>query len=258
MKKSTFKKVAIAAALKAGRYIKKNIGKIKSVHYKGEINIVTDVDKKAEEIIVGTIKKTYPNHNFFAEEEKYKNKNTDFKWIIDPLDGTTNFLHGLPIFCVSIALLYQGNIKIGVVYDPMRNELFFAEKHKGAFLNGRRIRVSKVKNIKRALLATGFAYNLKRVRNNNISNFIKFMKAAQAVRRAGSAALDLCYIACGRFDGFWELYLHPWDTAAALLIMEEAGGKATKFDDTNYNIYDKEILASNSKIHSQMTKILSR
>ena len=258
MQKSHFKKVAIDTALKAGDYIRKNIGKAKDVRYKGEINIVTDIDKKAENIIVNTIRKAYPSHNFLAEEETYTKRNLDFTWIIDPLDGTTNFLHGYPVFCVSIALEYKGKFLIGVVYDPTRNELFYAEKGKGAFLNKKKIHTSGVNNIKKALLSTGFAYDVKRTLNNNINNFAKFIKASQAVRRAGSAAIDLCYVACGRFDGFWELGLHPWDSAAASLIIEEAGGKVTQFDGSKYSIYDKEILASNSKIHSQMLKILSK
>ncbi|MGB2705985.1 MAG: inositol monophosphatase family protein [Candidatus Omnitrophota bacterium] len=257
MKTAKFKKIAIEAALKAGSYIRKNTGRVRQVRYKSEINIVTEVDKKAERIIVGAIGRAFPRHDFLAEEEKYKRKNSDFKWIIDPLDGTTNFLHAFPVFCVSIALAYQEDIIVGVVYDPTRDELFHAEKGKGAFLNKKRIRVSAVKNIKRALLATGFAYNVRRARKKNIRNFIKLLKTAQAVRRAGSAALDMCYVACGRLDGFWEYYLHAWDTAAALRIVEEAGGKVTKLDEKKFSIYDNETLASNSKIHSQMICALS-
>ena len=256
MKEKKFKKIAVNAALKAGSYILKNLGKVKSVRYKGEINIVTEIDKKAESIIVNTIKKAYPDHNFLAEEKIYKKRNLDYTWIIDPLDGTTNFLHGFPIFCVSIALQYKDDIILGVVYDPTRDELFYAEKGKGAFLNKKKIRVSKTRDLKKSLLATGFAYNKKRVRNNNVTNFFSVMKAAQAVRRAGSAAIDLCYVACGRFDGFWELFLHPWDTAAGILIVEESGGKVTRMDGKDYTIYDKEILATNSKIHKQVIKVL--
>jgi len=257
MKKSNFKKVAIDAALKAGQYIKKNIGKVKSVRYKGEINVVTEIDKASEGIIVDTIRRAYPEHSFIAEEKKYATKDKDFTWVIDPLDGTTNFLHGFPFFCVSIALEHRGEIAAGVVYDPTRDELFHAELGKGAFLNRKRIHVSKITKLKKALLSTGFAYNMRRVRNN-IDNFSRLIKASQAVRRAGSAAIDLCYVACGRFDGFWELYLHPWDTAASLLLVEESGGKVTKWDGSKYSIYDTEILATNSKIHSQMMRILCK
>ncbi len=247
-----FKKVAIDAALKAGAYVSKNTGKIKNVRYKGEINIVTNVDKKAEKIAVGAIRRVFPGHNFLCEEGKYAKKNSNFTWIIDPLDGTTNYLHGFPFFCVSVALADRGSVIAGAVYDPIRCELFHAERGRGAFLNKKKIHVSKAKNLKKSLLATGFAYNVKRARKNNVDNFVKFMKSAQAVRRAGAAALDLCYVACGRLDGFWELFLKPWDTAAGLLIIEEAGGKVTRFDGTRYSVSDKETLASNSKIHSQM------
>ena len=257
MKTAHFKKIAIDTALKAGKYIRKNIGLVRQVRYKSEINIVTEVDKKAEELIVGAIGKSFPCHDFLAEEERYKRKNSDFKWIIDPLDGTTNFLHTFPVFCVSIALSYKNDILLGVVYDPTRDELFHAEKAKGAFLNRKRIRVSKIRDIRKAIVATGFAYNVRKARKTNIRNFTKLLKIAQAVRRAGSAALDMCYVACGRFDGFWEYYLHAWDTAAAARIIEEAGGKITKLGGEKFSIYDKETLASNSKIHAQMIQSLS-
>ena len=258
MQKTLFRKIAINAALKAGNYIRKNIGRAKDVRYKGEINIVTDIDKKAENIIVNAIRKAYPSHNFLAEEGTYTKKDSRFTWVIDPLDGTTNFLHGFPVFCVSIALEYDGKPLVGVVYDPTRDELFYAEKGRGAFLNKKRIHVSKITNIKKALLSTGFAYNVKRAKDNNINRFARFIKASQAVRRPGSAAIDLCYVASGRFDGFWELGLHPWDAAAALLVVQEAGGKVTRFNGLKYTIYDKDILASNSKIHSQMIRVLSK
>ena len=262
METKEFKKVAVKAALKAGLYINKNVGRVKQVRYKGEINVVTNVDKKAEDIIVSEIRKKFPRHAFIAEEKDYGAKKQgsgyhEFKWIIDPLDGTTNFLHGLPVFSVSIALEYRGKILLGVVYDPTRDELFYAEKNKGAFLNKKRINVSKIRALKKALLVTGFAYNIKNTGDDNIENFAKFLKLSQAVRRLGSAAIDLCYVACGRFDGFWELNLAPWDTPAGLLMVKEAGGKVTKFDGSKHSIYGKEILATNSKIHSSMVKILS-
>lgn len=258
-----FRKLALSAAREAGAYIKRSTGKIKKIHYKGEINVVTDVDRKAESIIVGRIKRKFPSHSIIAEESSYGREHVsrekkEFRWIIDPLDGTTNFLHGFPVFCVSIAFECRNRIVLGVVYDPTRDELFLAEKGKGAFLNKKRICVSETGSIKKSLVVTGFAYNVKRARNNNINNFAKFIKAAQAVRRVGSAAIDLCYVACGRFDAFWELYLHPWDTAAGMLIVKEAGGKITKFDGSKYGISDKEVLASNPKIHSKMVAILSK
>jgi len=252
----SFKSVATGAALKAGDYIKRNVGKNLSVRYKGEINVVTHVDRAAERIIVNAIKKSFPGHAILAEENDYARVRSDYTWIIDPLDGTTNFLHGFPFFCVSVALFKKGKPLVGVVYDPERGELFTSARGGGAYLNRKKISVSKVRGLKKAMLVTGFAYNIKISRNNNIENFARFLKASQAVRRAGSAALDLCYVACGRFDGFWELYLNPWDTAAGALILEEAGGKITKFDGSPFTVYDKELLASNSKLHSKMISIL--
>jgi len=262
MNNTAFRRLAIRAACKAGDYIYSHSGKIKNVRYKGDINVVTDIDKKAEYIIIDIIRKAFPSHTFLAEEGSHEKKGfplsrSEYKWIIDPLDGTTNFLHEFPLYCVSVALEYQGKVITGCVYDPTRKEVFHAAKNKGSFLNKKRIRVSKVRKLKKALLATGFAYNINRTRNNNIRNFVKIVKMAQAVRRAGSAAIDLCYVASGRFDGFWELYLNPWDTAAGVLILEEAGGKVTKFNGSKFSIYDKEILATNSKIHSQLAKAIS-
>lgn len=257
MQTGKFKDIACRAAFRAGKYILGRVGKVKSVRYKGEINVVTDIDRKAEDIVVSTIKKDYPGHDFLAEEKKYARKNSDFTWIIDPLDGTTNFLHGFPVYCVSVALAERGKVTAGAVYDPTRDEMFCAERGKGAFLNRKRIRVSGVRALKKSLLATGFAYNIRTAKKGNVENFWQFLKASQAVRRAGSAAIDLCYVACGRFDGFWELRLHPWDTAAGLLLVEEAGGKISKFNGSPYTVYDSEMLASNAKIHSHMIKILS-
>lgn len=254
---SSFNKAARDAALEAGSFIAGRRGRVRSVHYKGEINVVTDVDKKAEQMVVSRIRKRFPHHSFLAEENKYEPADRDYLWIIDPLDGTTNYLHDFPFFCVSIALQYKGRIITGVVYDPVREELFSAERGKGARLNGKEIWVSGIRKLKQALVATGFAYDFGKGKNNNIANFIRFLKKSQAVRRAGSAALDLCYVACGRFDGFWEFYLNPWDTAAGLLVLEESGGLATKTDGSEYTVYNKQILASNSFIHKEMVRVLS-
>lgn len=250
------KKYAIEAAVKAGQFIRSRLGKSKIIGYKGEINLVTDVDKESENIIIKHLKATFPHYHFLAEEKGGKARGCDYRWVIDPLDGTTNFAHGFPFFCVSIALEKECKSILGVVYDPMREELFHAEKGKGAFLNNKRIHVSRTPRLKNSLLATGFAYGFKKARRSNLENFLSFMLNARAIRRAGSAALDLCYVACGRFDGFWELNLHPWDTAAASLIVKEAKGKVSKFNSQHYSHYDKEILASNGKVHSQMIKIL--
>ncbi len=251
-------KVAIEVAFAAGKMIKHNLGKHKRLRYKGKINIVTDIDEKAEELIIKRLKRTFPDDSILAEERPEEKKGQN-KWIIDPLDGTTNFAHRFPFFAVSIALEKDREIVLGVVYDPMHEELFTAEKGKGAYLNKKRILVSKEKNIAKAFLATGFAYGFKeKRRNNNIDNFIKFLRVCLALRRAGAASLDLCYVACGRFDGFWEMDLSPWDTAAASLIVNEAQGKVSQFNESKFSHYKPNILASNGLIHKKMAGILSK
>ncbi|MBI4846611.1 MAG: inositol monophosphatase [Candidatus Omnitrophica bacterium] len=245
------------AALKAGIFIKSRLGKLKQIRYKGAINIVTDVDEGAEDLIVRHLRKYFPGYAVLAEEKEYE-KQGEAKWVIDPLDGTTNFARGFPFFGVSIALERNNEIVMGVVYDPVHDELFKAQKGMGAFLNKKRISVSKTKNLSKAFLATGFAYDFKDKEENNINNFSKFLMASLAVRRAGAASLDLCYVACGRFDGFWELDLKPWDKAAAGLIISEAAGKVTDFKGGQFNIYSSQTLASNGLIHRNMLNILCR
>lgn len=249
---------AIRLAVKSGDYARKRKGSIRNISYKGEINIVTDVDKKCERLIIDGIKKEFPYHSILSEEGYPQPTKGSHRWIIDPLDGTTNFAHGLAIYSVSIALEIDGRVMVGVVYNPETKELFHAEKAKGAFLNKKRIHVSKEKVLKKSLLVTGFAYDLGKAGADNLNFFSKFLRKSQAVRRLGSAALDLSFVACGRFEGFWEMNLHPWDSAAGMLLVEEAGGKVTKFDGSPYTPYDKEILATNSAVHSQMIKILSQ
>lgn len=256
--KNLYIQVAADAAQAAGKYILKKIGNFGKISYKGSINLVTDVDKKSEEIIISRVRKEFPGHGILAEERGSENRGNRYKWIIDPLDGTTNYAHGFPFFCVSVGLEKNDEVIAGVVYDPVREELFSAEKGRGAYINKKCIRVSKIADLSRALLVTGFAYNIKEAKYTNIENFRNFLLASQAVRRTGSAAIDLCYVACGRFDGFWEVGLHPWDTAAASLIAEEAGAKITDFKGKPYSIYDKQILASNGKIHDQMLKVLKK
>ncbi|MFH1407111.1 MAG: inositol monophosphatase family protein [Candidatus Omnitrophota bacterium] len=272
MKISKHLKDAIKIAKTSGLFLKNNLGKIKKISYKGEINpvtnkicnrvnLVTDIDRKSEALIVKFLKSRYPDYGILTEETPFKEENCEYKWIIDPLDGTTNYAHAFAFFCVSVALERsrqgrESEIIAGAVYEPMRNELFFAERNKGAYLNGRRITVSKTGKLKRALLATGFAYSLRRY-NINLRHFKNFLMRTQAVRRAGSAALDLCYVACGRFDGFWELDLKPWDTAAGKLIVEEGGGRISSFKGAKYSIYSKQILANNGKIHKAMRAVLA-
>jgi myo-inositol-1(or 4)-monophosphatase len=252
-----FRKVAIEAARASGLFIKMSVGKTMKISYKGRINIVTDVDKKSEAMITERLCRAFPSHSILAEEESPQDRASSYRWIIDPLDGTTNFAHGFPFFSVSIALERAGEAVLGIVYDPMRDELFSAEKGKGAYLNTKKISVSDVSIISHSLLSTGFSYGVKGAKNTNLRNFGRALARAQAIRRAGSAALDMCYVACGRFDGFWEMDLQPWDTAAASLIVKEAKGRVTRFDGSRYSHYDQEVLATNSSIHKQMVGILS-
>lgn len=249
-------KTAVEAAKAAGAIQKKGFGKNHSVRFKGEINLVTEIDKACEEKIVKIISKKFPRHDLLTEESGAFNRLSEFKWIIDPLDGTTNYAHSYPCFCASIGLEYQGQMLLGVVYEPMMDQLFVGVRGQGATLNRKKISVSKISSLNRALLSTGFAYNLRVEKNNNLDHFENFLMHAQAVRRDGAAAVDLCYVACGRFDGFWEIDLWPWDTSAAGLILEEAGGKVSLFDGSPYTIYDKEIVASNGMIHQEMVRIL--
>lgn len=256
--KRRFIDTAITAALKAGSYAKKRKGRIRKISYKGEINLVTDVDKTCEDIIVSAIQKNFPCHGILSEEGYGSLSHAEYRWIIDPLDGTTNYSRALPIYCVSIALEFRGKIIAGVVYDPEREELFRAEAGRGAFLNKKRIFVSNTRSLKDGFFVTGFAYDVKTSKFDNIDYFRKFIKRSLAVRRLGAAALDLSYVACGRFDGFWEMNLHPWDSAAGMLIVQEAGGKVTKFDNAAYSCYDREILATNANIHKKMIDIMKR
>jgi myo-inositol-1(or 4)-monophosphatase len=252
-----FLAVAEAAAREAGAYQKSAQRTGINYELKGEINLVTEVDKNSEKMIIARIAQKFPDHDIMAEEGSAVRKDSPYKWIIDPLDGTTNFAHGYPLFCVSIALEFKGEVIAGVVYDPMRDELFSASQGGGAFLNGIPITVSAVNTLNAGMLATGFAYNFRETDNNNLNHFRAMMMTAQAVRRDGVAAIDLCYVACGRYDGFWELNLFPWDVAAGCLILTEAGGKVTRFDGSAFSIYDKDICTSNSSLHAQMVKVLT-
>ncbi|UCE25955.1 MAG: inositol monophosphatase [Candidatus Zixiibacteriota bacterium] len=244
-------------ALGAGKILSGGFYRTKRVNYKGSINPVTEFDLKSEKYIISNLERRYPDHTILAEEGTGTERDSEYCWVVDPLDGTVNYAHGFPVYSVSIGLQYKGQSIAGVVYDPEQHELYSAARGQGAFLNRKRIRVSSEKNLKRSLLATGFAYNVSTARKNNLGMFARMIKQAQAIRRLGSAALDLCWLAAGRFDGFWEYYLHPWDTAAAILIVEQAGGKVTRIDGRKYSIFDKEILASNGHIHSAMKAVLT-
>lgn len=244
------------AALKGGEKLKAQSHSSPEIQYKGSVDLVTDVDRQVQQIIFDCLSDRFVDHDFLAEEDLSQDKGSPFRWIIDPLDGTTNFAHSYPVFCVSIALTLNGDTQVGVIYDPMRDELFSAVKGEGAFLNGKGIGVSAERELDKSLLATGFPYDLRESQVNNIDYFVKFVTRVQGIRRGGSAALDLCYVACGRFDGFWELKLQPWDVAAGGLIVLEAGGQVSDFQNGAFDVFARETLASNGHIHSQMVDIL--
>lgn len=249
---------AIDVAREAGGVLIQRLG-VAKITNKGDIDLVTEADLASENLIIERIRSYYPQHGILAEESGEAvlvgGKRSEWKWVIDPLDGTTNYAHGYPCFCVSIALEHNGVVEIGVIYDPVRDEMFAAERGNGATLNGRRIRVSEVEELKDAMLCTGFPYNV-RERPDFTRDFANFTMAAQAVRRDGSAAIDLAYVACGRFDGFWEDGLSPWDIAAGLLLIEEARGTVTNFDNEPLSIYTKKVLATNGLVHDGMLRVL--
>jgi myo-inositol-1(or 4)-monophosphatase len=253
-----FLAVAGDAARTAGTLLRENVHGKREISYKGDINLVTEMDRLSERTIVKAILASFPDHGILAEEETMIRNDSGYRWVIDPLDGTTNYAHGYPCFSVSVALEYEGEIIAGVVYDPMRDELFSAQKGTGARLNGRAISVSTVDTLIRSLLSTGFPYDRKVCERNNLDYFHNLLMASQEVRRDGSAALDLCYVAAGRFDGFWELKLKPWDVAAGSLIVREAGGHISDFSGTRFSINDDEILATNGRIHKHMLEILKK
>jgi len=254
-----YRKFIEILAKDAGAFLKKRVGKIRKISYKGRVNLVTDVDKACEDLILKRIKSIYPDHRILSEESgKGGAHKSGYLWLIDPLDGTTNYVHGFSFFCVSIALMKNDVLIVGVVYDPMRDELFLAAKGMGAFLNSKKIKVSDVSILEKALLTTGFPYRFGKSMRQNIDNFIKFMMKSQAVRRPGSAALDLCYVASGRFDGFWEMELNPWDTAAGVLIVKEAGGKVSNFENESYDPFMSQIVATNKKLHKKILDILKQ
>jgi myo-inositol-1(or 4)-monophosphatase len=251
------KKVGIAAAYKGQRVLLShyNSGKSK-VDKKGAIDLVTEADTESEKIIIGTLKKAFPDHTVLAEESGLNKGEADHKWIVDPLDGTTNFAHRLGLFAISIAFALSGDTVIAIVLSPVTGELFTAVKGEGAELNGRPINVSNAQTVSESLLVTGFPYNLTNGFNPLMTRFSNCLKASQGVRRLGSAALDLCFVACGRFDGFWEQNLKPWDTAAGELIAREAGATVTDFSNQPFDIYKNEILATNGNVHEEMLLLL--
>jgi myo-inositol-1(or 4)-monophosphatase len=252
--------IAIQAAKEAGQFLKESVGKVKNIEIKKgeERNLVSEIDKGSEAKIIKMIKGHFPNHGILAEESGGSSLTEEYRWIIDPLDGTTNFLHGVPIFCVTIAVEHKGTIIAGATYDPNLDELFTAEKGGGAYLNGNKLKVSHASEMINSLFVTGFPYDIENNPDHPAEHFANFLTATQGLRRLGSAALDLAFVACGRFDGFWEVALNPWDMAAGVLFVNEAGGKVTDFTGAPMDIYKKKILATNGVVHQAAMEILGK
>jgi myo-inositol-1(or 4)-monophosphatase len=251
-----FSRAGESAVREAGLYLRQNLGGRVEASFKGAVDLVTPFDLGAQEILVGRLAAAFPEHGFLAEEGLSRPGASDYRWVIDPLDGTTNFAHAFPVFSISAALERAGRVVLGFIYDPMREEMFRAEAGRGASLNGAAIRVSKVADLGQSLLATGFPYDLRTSPDNNLGHWGRFIVRAQAIRRCGSAALDLAYVACGRFDGFWEIKLKPWDVAAGALIVAEAGGRVTDFAGGEHTLQAPGILATNSLVHPAMLDVL--
>ena len=248
----------ISISKEAGEIIRDGFGKKLKIEYKSnETNLVTEIDKASEKHIIDFIKKKYPTHDILAEESGENLAGSEYLWVVDPLDGTTNFAHGLPIFSVSIGLQKNGKTIMGVVYDVMQDIVYFAENGGGAYANSERINVSLNDKINHSVLVTGFPYNISDNPENALEKFSALTRKARAIRRLGSAAIDLCYVARGVFDGFWELFLHPWDICAGILIVEEAGGMVTDFNGKEIDIYAKRILASNKMLHPNLMEIIN-
>ena len=248
--------VATEAALRAGRIQRERYGSGFVIEMKGELDLVTEVDHACELAILEAIRSRYPGHDIVTEETDLARTGSNHVWFVDPLDGTTNFAHGYPMFCVSIALTFEGEIVAGAVFDPLREELFTAEKGGGAHVNGRPLRVSTAATLIESLLITGFPYDLHEKLEERLRPFNRLMGKARAVRRDGSAALDICYVAAGRADGFWEAILKPWDMHAGRLILAEAGGRSTRLDGTPLGLGSEGIVATNGLIHGELVALL--
>ena len=249
----------IAISREAGEIVREGFRKNLKIEYKSnESDLVTNIDKASEKLITDFIKKKYPSHGILAEEGGNIKDGTEYIWIIDPLDGTVNFAHGLPIFSISIGIQKNGKTIAGVVYDIPQDVLCSAESGGGAFANDEKIKVSENSNIAHSILVTGFPYNIHQNPFNALEKFVSFTRKARGIRRLGSAAIDFCYVARGVFDGFWEVYLNPWDICAGKFILEEAGGIVTNFNGEQIGVDSKQILASNGKIHNEMLEILKQ
>lgn len=251
-----FKQIAIEAAAEGAQILQSHFGKISRIRKKAAAEIVTEADTESEKKIISVIHSNFPDHAVLSEECGLIAGGSDYKWIIDPLDGTVNFAHQVPIFSVSIALVASNVTLLGVILNPINNELFCAVSGQGAQLNGMAIQVSSTPKIAESLLVTGFPYDMEGIFEPVLSRYGNCLRAAQGLRRLGSAALDLCYVACGHFEGFWEQRLKPWDAAAGALMVAEAGGKVTTFSNRPYTVDNLEILATNGRVHEEMLGLL--
>jgi len=250
--------LAVKAAQSAGDILKRYYGQSYEISIKENAGIVTQADKEAEAKVISIIRETYPKHSILAEESGLKDQSSEFRWVIDPLDGTTNFAHQIPFFCVSIGLVYNQELIVAAVYDPTRNDLYTAQKNGGAYCNGQKLRVSQTEKLSNALFATGFAYQKGKTLHEQVLFLEPFIQQSHGIRRTGSAVLDFCHVAAGHFDGFFERNLQPWDVAAGILLVEEAGGATSRYDNSKATIYDHEIVASNKLIHNEMISILKK
>ena len=252
-----YRSVAVEAARRAGSLLRAEAGKRREISFKGApTNLVTEMDRRAEAGIIDAIRAEFPAHAILSEERGSVGGPSSHRWIVDPLDGTTNYAHGIPVFCVSIALEVEGQTCLGVAYDPNLDECFVAERGNGAWLNGERLSVSEMATLNESLLATGFPYSIREISRNNLAEFEAFSLRCQGVRRMGSAVLYFCYVAAGRLDGYWELRLGPWDAAAGALMVEEAGGRVTNLEGGPLDRERPAVVASNGLIHGEMLRVL--
>jgi myo-inositol-1(or 4)-monophosphatase len=247
--------VAERAVREAGALLREGYGQAMTISFKGAIDLVTDYDRRSEALILDRLRAAFPGHALLAEESG-RAAGSDHEWLVDPLDGTTNFAHAFPVFAVSVALAYRRHLVAGVVYDPLRDELFAAEAGQGATLNGARLKVSTTAQLDQALLSTGFPYDVRTNPHSNVEEFTRFLKRAQAIRRAGSAALDCAWVAAGRADGYWEYRMKPWDVGAGALLVAEAGGRVTTAEGDEAFLGQPSIVASNGRIHAAMLDVL--
>jgi myo-inositol-1(or 4)-monophosphatase len=247
--------VAIAAARQAGAIVREGYGQALQITHKGAIDLVTEYDRRSETVILGALRAAFPSHGISAEESGHA-AGDEHEWLVDPLDGTTNFAHGFPVFSISLALTHRRQLVLGVVYDPLRDELFTAQAGQGASLNGAPLKVSGIAELGQALLSTGFPYDVRTNPHNNLAEFTRFQMQAQGIRRTGSAALDCGWVAAGRLDGFWEFRLNPWDVGAGALLVREAGGQVTTREGDADFLGRPSVVASNGFIHQQMLDVL--